>query len=81
MSFNFVAAVTVHSDFGAQENKICHGFPFSPFFLAVLYQVGRFVPFVLDLLGGFCFVIVLSSSVVFDSIHAPDVKSCRVGSP
>ena len=24
--FNFVAAVTVHSDFGAQENKICHCF-------------------------------------------------------
>ena len=23
MSFNFVAAVTVHSDFGARENKIC----------------------------------------------------------
>ena len=24
MSFNFVAAVTIHSDFGGQENKICH---------------------------------------------------------
>ena len=23
MSFNFMAAVTIHSDFGAQENKIC----------------------------------------------------------
>ena len=60
-----MATVTVHSDFGAQENKICHGFPFPPFFLAVLYQVGRFVPSVLDLLGGFCFVIVMSSSVLF----------------
>ena len=29
-SFNFVAAVTVHSDFGAQENKICHCFPLFP---------------------------------------------------
>ena len=29
-SFNFVAAVTIHSDFGAQENKICHYFHFSP---------------------------------------------------
>ena len=28
MSFNFVAAVTVHSDFGAQENKICDYFHF-----------------------------------------------------
>ena len=26
-SFNFVDAVTVHSDFGAQENKICHFVP------------------------------------------------------
>ena len=29
-SSNFVAAVTVHSDFGAQENKICHCFIFFP---------------------------------------------------
>ena len=29
-SFNFMAAVTVHSDFGAQENKVCHCFHFSP---------------------------------------------------
>ena len=27
-SFNFVAAVTTHSAFGAQENKICHCFHF-----------------------------------------------------
>ena len=26
-SFNFMAAVTVHSDFGAQESKICYFFP------------------------------------------------------
>ena len=32
-SFNFVAEVTIHSDFGAQENKICHCFHFSPFYL------------------------------------------------
>ena len=25
-SFNFMAAVPIHSDFGAQENKICHYF-------------------------------------------------------
>ena len=24
MSFNFMAAITVHSDFGAQENKVSH---------------------------------------------------------
>ena len=32
-SFNFMAAVTICSDFGAQENKICHCFHFSPFYL------------------------------------------------
>ena len=26
MSFNFMAAVTICSDFGAQENKVCHCF-------------------------------------------------------
>ena len=30
VSFNFMGAVTVHSDFGAQENKICHGFHIFP---------------------------------------------------
>ena len=30
---NFMAAVTVHSDFGAQENKICHCFHFVAFYL------------------------------------------------
>ena len=30
---NFVAAVTVCSDFGAQENKICHCFNFFHFYL------------------------------------------------
>ena len=32
-SLNFMAAVTVRSDFGAQENKICHCFHFFPFYL------------------------------------------------
>ena len=31
--FNFMAAITVNSDFGVQENKICHCFHFSPFYL------------------------------------------------
>ena len=29
-SFNFMATVTICSDFGSQENKICHCFHFSP---------------------------------------------------
>ena len=32
-SFNFMATVTIHSDFGAQENKICHYLYFFPFYL------------------------------------------------
>ena len=31
--FNFMAAVTIHSDFGAQENEICHCFHFFPIHL------------------------------------------------
>ena len=27
-----MATVTVHSDFGAQENKVCHGYHFPPLF-------------------------------------------------
>ena len=30
VSFNFMAAVTIHSDFGAQENKICYCLNFPP---------------------------------------------------
>ena len=30
VSFNFMAAVTICSDFGAQENKVCHCFLVSP---------------------------------------------------
>ena len=33
VSFNFMAAVTVHSDFGDQENKICHCFHFFSIYL------------------------------------------------
>ena len=33
-SFNCLAAVTGHSDFGTQEKKICHCFYFFPFYLA-----------------------------------------------
>jgi len=32
-SFDFIAAVTICSDLGAKENKICHCFHFFPFYL------------------------------------------------
>ena len=33
-SFNFMAAVTIYSDFGAQENKVCHCFHCFPIYLS-----------------------------------------------
>ena len=33
-SFNFMAAVTICSDFGAQENKVCHCFHCFPIYLS-----------------------------------------------
>ena len=33
MSFNFMAAITICSDFGAQENKACHCFHCFPIYL------------------------------------------------
>ena len=30
VSFNFIAAVTIHSDFAAQKNKVSHNFHVSP---------------------------------------------------
>ena len=32
-SFNFIAAVTICSDFGAPQNKVCHCFHYSPIYL------------------------------------------------
>ena len=36
MHFNFVVAVIIHSDFVAQEKKICHCFHFLPIFHEVV---------------------------------------------
>ena len=33
IAFNFMVAVTIHNDFGAQENKICHCFHLFPIYL------------------------------------------------
>ena len=40
VSFNFTAAVTVHSDFGAQENKICAVFIFLVIYLLLTDETG-----------------------------------------
>ena len=33
VSLNFMAAITICSDFGAQENKVCHSFRWFPIYL------------------------------------------------
>ena len=38
VSFNFMAAVTICSDFGAQENKVSHCFHLFPHLFAMKYQ-------------------------------------------
>ena len=54
-SFNFVAAVTVHRDFGAQEKKVCHCFHCFPTYLSWSDRTGchdlsflnaEFLPFI-----------------------------------
>ena len=40
MSSNLLAAVTIPSDFGAQEEKICHCFHFVPIYLPWSYGTG-----------------------------------------
>ena len=35
VSFTFMVLVTIRSDFGAQENKVCHCFPLFPFLFAM----------------------------------------------
>ena len=52
-SFNFVATVNIHSDFGAQENKICHCFHFIPICHKVMGPVDT-------IFVCFCFVLFLS---------------------
>ena len=47
MFFNFMAAVTIHSDFGAQENKVCHCFIISPFICCKVLGLGAMI-FVLN---------------------------------
>ena len=36
-----MAAVTIHSSFGAQENTICHHFQFFPFYLPYAEYIMR----------------------------------------
>ena len=39
-SFNFMTAVTICSDVGAQEYKVCHCFHFFPYYLPLSDRTG-----------------------------------------
>ena len=41
MSFNFMAAVTICSDFGGQKNKFCHCFHCFPIYLKEIEENNR----------------------------------------
>ena len=41
MSFNFMAEVTIYSDFGAQEKKIYHCFHFLPYSFETTLMLGK----------------------------------------
>ena len=75
VSFSFMAAVTICSDFGAQENKICHCFHFSP---SICHEVMELDAVILVfwmlsfktacLLSSFTFIKRLFSSSLFSAI-------------
>ena len=54
MTFNFVAAVTIHSDFGAQENKIRYCSHFSPLFAMKWWDATILVFLDVELQASFC---------------------------
>ena len=61
-SFNLVTAVTIHSDFGAQENKVCHCLYFTPFYFPWSDGTGCY---------GFDFLILTFKPVFFALLFHP----------
>ena len=69
-SFNFMAAVTIHNDFGAQKNKVCHCFHFL-FLSSICHEVMGLDATILV----FC---ILSLSQLFQSPLSPSSWGCLV---
>ena len=42
-SFNFMAAITIHSDFGAQNNTVCHCFHCFPIYLHEVMELDAMI--------------------------------------
>ena len=72
-----MAAVTVRSDFGAQENKICHCFHFFPFYLPWSDGTGCHDLSVLNVE----FSVQFSRSVVSDSLRPHELQHARPPCP
>ena len=60
VSFHFMAVIIIHGDFGAQENKICHCFHFSPF-----YNVCH------EVMGPDAMIFVFESELSANFFHSP----------
>ena len=43
VSFNFMAAIIIHSDSGAQENKVCHCFHCFPFYFHEMMELDALI--------------------------------------
>ena len=67
MSFNFMAAVTICSDFGAQENKVSHCFHCFPIYMSGSGGTGcHDLSFfnVMRILGAFIYLLVLGKITI-----------------
>ena len=71
-SFNFMAAVTIYSDFGAQEHKVYHCFHCLPFYMPWSHGTGS-----RDLYFFECWVL----SQLFHSLLSPSSRSSLVLPP
>ena len=75
-----MAAVTIHSDFGAQENKICHCFHFSSFYFKPAFSLSSFT--LIKFLFAFCHnSSVICISEVFIFLPAILIPACDSYSP
>ena len=69
-----MAAFTIHSDFGAQENEICHCFHFSP---SAAPNVNVWPKVLVKLIGFFHYS--LQSKVEVNAPFLPLMASCSAG--
>ena len=75
MSFNSMSFVTVRSDFGAQENKICHCFHFSP---SICHAVMGLNAMILGIVFFFFVIYFLTGrKLIYNVLLVSAVKQCN----